>query len=128
MAKKFAIFTYLLNTVVEAILGLIMLLVVSFFSKLVYVVEPSIFIRMIGAFGLCLAILSSFGLLKIWKNKDGLKLATDITIFFFLLHIVLSIILGVAASMGLLTWLGLIVHLPLALLFAAVLVLQTKSS
>lgn len=115
--RKYLLFVFALNAWVEALLGILMILFVQLFFQIVYVAEPSLFIQMIGAFGLCLALLSAFGVYRLWTTKEVTNAILDLTIFFFCFHTLLSIILGIAARSNLMSWLGFFTHVPLAVLF-----------
>lgn len=116
--KKFLVFTFSFNTLIELLLGLLMIFSTGLFLKLVFVPEPIIFIRMIGFFALCLALLSGLTTYRIQRSTILQPSIFDITIFFFSLHTILTFVLGAAAKQGLMSWLGFLVHWPLALLFA----------
>lgn len=124
--RKYLLFVFALNAWIEALLGILMIVWVNLFFQIVYVVEPSIFIQMIGAFGLCMALLSGFVVYRLWSSKTITNNILDITIFFFCFHTALSVVLGAAARSNLMSWLGFFTHVPLAVLFGVALVWELR--
>lgn len=124
--RKYLLFVFALNAWVEALLGILMIVWVNLFFQIVYVVEPSIFIQMIGAFGLCLALLSGFVVYRLWSSKTVTNNILDVTIFFFCFHTVLSVVLGSAARSNLMSWVGFFTHVPLAVLFGIAMIWELR--
>ena len=112
-----------INLVIEVFFGLIMLLVPGFFNRLVFVPEPTLFIQLVGSVALSMALLCLLSL-QAFRGQPGEKvdtvanekIALIVCSTLALFHFGLAIFLGAAAVRGLVSWLGILTHLPMALL------------
>lgn len=123
---KTARITLWINLIVQTVLGLIMLLLPILMSQLIFVPVPSLFIQAIGSVALSISLLCLLTLQKTNK-KIGAVLAFIAIATLALFNLGLALFLGIAAIRHLLSWLGLLVHLPLAVLCIYSLVLLNNS-
>ena len=112
-----------INLIVEVFFGLVMLIVPGFFNRLIFVPEPTLFIQLVGSIALTMALLCLLSLQAFRgqpeekpdpKTNEIIALIVCSTLALF--HFGLAIFLGAAAVRGLISWLGILVHLPMALL------------
>lgn len=96
-------------------LGSIMIAMPGIMKRLVYVPEPNILIQTIGVMGMTIGLLCWLTILN--SKRDSTHVLTETMLFGLLLfNTGLSLFLGIAAYTHFISWLGLVVHLPLAIM------------
>lgn len=109
------------NLITMTTLGSVMIVMPNLMKRLVYVPEPNILIQTIGVMGMSIGLLCWLTLLNSKRNKSGVLNETSLFVL-LLFNAGLAMFLGIAAYNNLISWLGLIVHLPLAIACAASLI------
>lgn len=105
----------IINLVVQVVLGGIMVLAPSIMSRLIYVAQPSIFVQAIGSVALSIGLLIWLCLQKT-RDKPNVDLTYTTLVVLTVFNLGLSVFLGLGAYRNLISWLGIIIHLPLMLL------------
>lgn len=103
------------NLMIQTILGGIMVFIPSIMSRLIYVAQPNIFVQAIGSVALSIGLLIWLCLQKT-RNKSNVDLIYTTLVVLTVFNLGLSIFLGLGAYYNLISWLGVIIHLPLMLL------------
>lgn len=117
LSHKYQYYVLNLNTAVQLVLGSLLLIAPSMFQTLVHTQEPAILFRIVGVMALSMALLSGYSVIEYGKvGRDQKWLVPIATLTFF--HGFLAVFLTVAALQGLISWLGVIVHGPMFILFA----------
>ncbi len=105
----------IVNLVVQTTLGSIMVLAPLLMSRLIYVDQPSIFVQAIGSVALSIGLLIWLCLQKT-RDNPNVDLVYTTLVVLTVFNVGLSVCLGLGAYRGLISWLGVIIHLPLMLL------------
>jgi len=113
---KFARIIFWLSVIIQFCLGLLMILRPNIMQRLIYAPEPGILIQTIGSIGIAIGLLALLTLQKP-KNIELWQVSSTVLAVF---NLGLGIFLGIAAKEGLISWLGVVVHLPIAIGFILV--------
>ena len=122
---KLARIILFLNLFAQTTLGLIMLLLPSLMSQLIFVPVPYVFIQTIGSVALSIALLCLLAIQKTRRNTNS-EIAFVALATLAMFNLGLATFLGIGAFRHLISWLGIIVHLPLAALCVYALLIINK--
>lgn len=113
-----------IEATIQLALGSIMMIAPWYMQRLIHTPEPNLFIQAIGTVALSMALLAILAAQKSQDSSLAVSAAATLAVFNF----GLAVFLGLAASQGLISWLGILVHAPFAIAFCyATLVLRKGS-
>lgn len=118
----------LINSTVEGILGLWMMIAPSSIQTLGSVEIPFALIQTCGLLALSVAAFSKLGAIYIYRSKDPRTVKLLVYSSLAIFHSALTIGLVYAAILGDINYLGAIIHLPLAVAFIVSNLTLNKSS
>lgn len=112
----------LINFIVEGSLGVLMVFNPAFIKYFGGVSISYILLRTCGVLALSIAFFSITSIIFIYSQKDKQSIKTFVYSNLFIFNLALTIGLLYAAIVGEITYLGVVVHLPLAACFAVALI------